>query len=196
MRIIGLTGFARSGKDTVAALIAEHFDGTVKTVAFADLIKLSAARSLGVLRHPDDVGSDAVRRWADAFKTGHHIKITDAEGNELHSITGRAFLQRFGSEAHRDLFGDDFWIDQVDWQPDCDLLIFTDCRFENEAEAIHAHGGEVWRINRPSSRAGNHISEVALPAELVDLELVNAGTIQELAKSVGRAVRELVASHG
>ena len=196
MRIIGLTGFARSGKDTVAALIAEHLDGSVRTVAFADLIKVSAARSLGVLRHPDDVGSEAVRRWADAFKTGHSIEIKDAQGRVVHSLSGRQYLQRYGSEAHRDLFGDDFWVDQIQWEPDCDLLIFTDCRFENEAEAIRARGGEVWRVNRPSSRAGVHISEVALPSELVDIELINAGTIQDLALSVGRAVRELCAAHG
>jgi len=195
MRIIGLTGYARSGKDTVAALIAEHYDGRVRTVAFADVIKVSAARALGVLRHPDDLGADAVRRWADQFKTGHQVKITDAEGNELHSITGRAFLQRYGSEAHRDLFGDNFWIEQIDWEPDCDLLIFTDCRFANEAEAIRARGGEVWRTNRPSSKAGTHVSEIALPSALVDLELVNDGTIQDLAQSVGRAVSELVAAH-
>jgi hypothetical protein len=196
MRIIGLTGFARSGKDTVAALIEEHFDGTIKTVAFADLIKVSAARALGVLGHPDDVGVDAVRRWADDLKTSQYIKITDARGCELHSITGRQFLQRYGSEAHRDLFGEDFWIEQIDFAPDCDLLIFTDCRFVNEADAIHANGGEVWRINRPSTSAGSHVSEVALPPELVDLELLNAGTLQDLAASVGRAVKELVAAHG
>jgi len=195
MRIIGLTGFARSGKDTVAALIAEHYDGSVKTVAFADIIKVSAARSLGVLRHPDDVGPDAVRRWADGFKEGHTVEIKNDQGEVIHSITGRHYLQRYGSEAHRDLFGEDFWIEQIDWQPDCDLLIFTDCRFVNEAEAIRARGGEVWRVNRPSSRAGNHVSEIALPSELVDLELVNAGTIQQLATSVGRAVSELVAAH-
>ena len=196
MRIIGLTGYARSGKDTVAALIAEHYDGRVKTVAFADLIKVSAARALGVLRHPDDVGTDAVRRWADQFKTGHRIQIQDAEGQVLHTVTGRQFLQRYGSEAHRDLMGEDFWIEQIDWEPDCDLLIFTDCRFQNEAQAIHQRGGEVWRVNRPSSKPGNHISEIALPSDAVDLELVNTGTIQDLAITVGRAVRELCATHG
>lgn len=193
MKIIGLSGYAQSGKDTVAALIAEHVQGTVKTVAFADLIKVSAARALGVLRHPDDVGVRAVRRWADDFKLGHRVQITDANGAVLHEITGRAFLQRYGSEAHRDLFGSDFWIEQIDWQPECDVLIFTDCRFENEAEAIRERGGEVWRVNRPSTSAGRHISEKPLPDELVDLEVLNAGTLQDLAQTVGRAMSDLVA---
>ena len=194
MKIIGLSGYAQSGKDTVAALIAEQVPGTVKTVAFADLIKVSAARALGVLTHPDDVGVRAVRRWADDFKLGHRVQITDSEGKVVHAITGRAFLQRYGSEAHRDLFGPDFWVEQIEWQPECDVLIFTDCRFENEAEAIRERGGEVWRINRSSTREGGHISEKALPAELVDVEILNGGTLQDLAGTVGRAMSDLVAT--
>lgn len=192
MKIIGLSGYAQSGKDTVAALIAEQIEGSVETVAFADLIKVSAARSLGVLRHPDDVGLRAVRRWADDFKLAHNVQITDKAGNVLHELTGRSFLQRYGSEAHRDLFGPDFWVDQMDWNRSCDVLIFTDCRFANEAEAIRARGGEVWRIVRPRSRSGEHVSEKALPGELVDMEILNAGTLQDLARTVGRATAELV----
>jgi hypothetical protein len=192
MKIIGLSGYAQSGKDTVAALIAENVSEKVKTTAFADLIKVSAARSLGVLRHPDDVGLNAVHHWADAFKLGHRVQIINPEGEVLHQITGRSYLQRYGSEAHRDLFGSDFWVEQIDWSPDCDVLIITDCRFANEAHAIHERGGEVWRINRPSSRQGGHISEQPLADELVDIEILNAGSLQDLARTVGRAVADLV----
>ena len=192
MTIIGLTGYAQSGKDTVAALIAEQIEGTVKTVAFADLIKVSAARALGVLRHPDDVGLRAVQGWADEFKLHQSVKIVDARGDVIHSISGRSFLQRYGSEAHRDLFGADFWVDQINWQPDCDVLIITDCRFPNEAKAIHDRGGEVWRVVRPRTSEGEHISERALPTDLVDLEILNAGTLQDLARAVGRASADLV----
>lgn len=192
MKIIGLSGYAQSGKDTVAAMIAEQIEGTVETVAFADMIKVSAARSLGVLRHPDDIGRRAVRKWADEFKLGHQITITNAKGEVVHSISGRAFLQRYGSEAHRDLFGEDFWIDRIGWDRDCDVLILTDCRFPNEARAIRNKGGEVWRVLRPTTRSGSHVSEHPLPNRLVDLELLNTGTLQDLARNVGRAVSELV----
>lgn len=192
MKIIGLSGYAQSGKNTVAALIAEQVEGSVETVAFADLIKVSAARALGVLRHPDDVGLRAVRRWADDFKLSQNVQITDAAGQVVHEISGRSFLQRYGSEAHRDLFGPDFWVDQITWERDCDVLIFTDCRFANEAEAIRARSGEVWRIVRPRARSGEHVSEKALPGELVDMEILNAGTLQDLARTVGRATAELV----
>jgi len=30
-----------------------------------------------------------------------------------HSITGRQALQRYGTEGHRDVFGEDFWVDAL-----------------------------------------------------------------------------------
>jgi hypothetical protein len=173
MRIIGLNGYARAGKDTVARYIAEIDGGRVEIVAFADLIKLSAARALKTCSDPDDVGIGAVRQWADDFKQGYSVRIFDRVGNQVGGMMGREFLQRYGTEAHRELFGDDFWVDQIDWEPDCDVLVFTDVRFENEAKAILERGGEVWRIERPSSRAGSHASERPLPSDLITRTIIN-----------------------
>ena len=184
MRIIGLSGYARSGKDTVARMIRDRVDGKVEIVAFADLIKLSAARALRMATSPDDVGIDAVRRWADDFKDGWTVRIFDKWGNQVGGMNGRTFLQRYGTEAHRELFGDDFWVDQVDWGLDCDYLIFTDVRFANEAQAIRERGGEVWRIERPTARAGSHASERRLDAELIDFTLVNNKDLDHLREDV------------
>ena len=173
MKIIGLNGFARSGKDTVARFIREIHGGEVEIVAFADLIKLSAARALKACTDPDDVGLNAVRRWADEFKQGYSVRIFDRVGHQVGGMMGREFLQRYGTEAHRELFGDDFWVDQIDWNRDCDVLVFTDVRFANEAKAIRERGGQVWRIERPSSRAGAHASERPLDPALVDRVIVN-----------------------
>ena len=173
MKIIGLNGFARSGKDTVAGFIREIHGGEVEIVAFADLIKLSAARALKACTDPDDVGLNAVRQWADEFKQGYSVRIFDRVGHQVGGMMGREFLQRYGTEAHRELFGDDFWVDQIDWDRECDVLVFTDVRFANEARAIRQRGGQVWRIERPSSRAGAHASEQPLDPGLVDRVMVN-----------------------
>ena len=180
MRIIGLNGYARSGKDTVAGFISEIYDGEVEIVAFADLIKLSAARALKACTDPDDVGLPAVRAWADQFKNGWSVRIFDRIGNQVGGMQGREFLQRYGTEAHRELFGDDFWVDQIDWQRDCDVLVFTDVRFENEARAIKERGGKVWRIERPSSRAGRHASEQPLDPALIDRVIINNFDLEHL----------------
>jgi hypothetical protein len=180
MRIIGLNGYARAGKDTVARFISEIHDGRVEVVAFADLIKLSAARALKTCSDPDDVGIAAVRDWADQFKQGYSLRIFDRVGNQVGGMMGREFLQRYGTEAHRELFGDDFWVDQIDWEPNCDILVFTDVRFENEARAIRERGGEVWRIERPSSRAGVHASERPLDPALVNRTIINNFDLEHL----------------
>lgn len=200
-RVIGLAGRARVGKNTVAGFIAELTDGPVHEAAFADLIKVSAARALGVKFHGDEVGLDAVRRWADALKTDHSIRIVGENGEQLHQITGRSFLQRYGTEAHRELFGDDFWVDAVEFiRPDLAALVLTDVRFENEAEAIHRAGGEVWRVERPSidraTHQDSHLSEKPLPDELVDLTLVNDDDLEGLRAATALALEAFLDSSG
>lgn len=195
-RVIGLAGKARSGKNTVAGFIRELTDGPVEEAAFADLIKLSAARALGVKFHGDDVGMPAVRRWSDELKLDHSIRIVDQFGDLQHEITGRSFLQRYGTEAHRDLFGENFWVDAVEFvRPNLAVLVLTDVRFENEAEAIHRVGGEVWQIDRPetdSASRDTHASEQPLPEELTDLTIVNDDDLEGLRAAVALALEALV----
>lgn len=183
--IIGLHGFARVGKDTVADLIIEESSGVCEKVGFADVLKLSAARAFGALRSPDDVGVDAVRRWADRLKTRLTIQIVDDEGNLHHEVSGRQFLQRYGTEAHRDIFGDDFWVDALELQrPGVDFLLVTDVRFPNEAAAIHKAGGEVWKVVRDVETVESHVTERSLPGGCIDREIENYGTIDDLREKV------------
>jgi len=185
-RVIGLTGRARSGKNTVAAMIADLLPvERVAEGAFADAVKVSAARALGVPFTGDDVGIAAVRRWADEFKLDHTVQVV-RDGQVLHEITGRSYLQRYGTEAHRELFDPDFWVNVVDLNPDgVDVLVMTDVRFPNEAEVIREQGGEVWQIVGDDSGATDeHASERPLPPQLIDRELVNRGTLDQLRAQV------------
>jgi len=187
-RIIGLTGPARSGKSIVASTLAELDFGEVEIVGFADLLKLSAARSLSVTFGPDDVGTMAVRKWANDFKKNKRIQIVDEGGEVTHEISGRRFLQCYGTEAHRDTFGTDFWVEQIDFEPEgVDLLIFDDVRFPNEAEAILSRGGVIWRVIRDTGASDSHRSEQPLPDSLVTGAVLNDGTIDELKNRVRAA---------
>lgn len=184
MKIIGLTGAARSGKSTVAGIVGEEYEGEVKETAFSDLIKVSSALALGISFSADAIGTDAVRAWADKLKLGHTITIRDEREKTIHEISGRSFLQRYGTEAHRDLFGEDFWINALDWEPyNVDLLVISDVRFENEAEAIHERGGEIWQIQR-GQPANNHVSEKPLDPGLIDIAIPNRGSISDLRAQV------------
>lgn len=189
MKVIGLTGPARSGKDTVADILEEITPGRVDREAFADRLKLVAALALGVSVDPDDVGVSGIRRWADRFKEAESLAVIGPGGTVLSEISGREFLQRLGAEAIRGVLGDDIFVDAISFEREADLLVLTDVRYPNEAEAIRRNGGEVWRVTRPGvSRANGHSSEDPLPENLVDREVVNDGAIADLYGAV-RAAR-------
>lgn len=186
MKIIGLTGKARAGKDTVADILEEITDGTVRREAFADRLKLIAALALGVTVHPDDVGTSGIRRWADQFKSTGSVVVLDARNTVVAKTTGREFLQRLGTEGIRDILGESTLLDAVSFDPDVDLLILTDVRTVAEAERIHDEGGEVWQVTRPGAGAGSHKTERPLPVSLIDVQIDNSGTIADLWNTVRR----------
>jgi hypothetical protein len=170
--IIGLSGYARSGKDTVAGMLMgiHHYEQR----AFANKIRelLFAIDPLIMHDGKDFRLQDIVesKGWEDA-KTQHP---------EV-----RRLLQDLGVGA-RTLFGDDFWIYQVlkDIHPS-DKIVISDVRFKNEAECISARGGQVWRINRVGVEAANqHISEHDLDDWKFDGVITNNSDMPNLIKQI------------
>lgn len=186
MIIIGLHGKARSGKDTACEFIREwgaerHF--FVERDAFADRLKKSAAHSLGVFENELE--------FCNTLKTEGAIRIQFPGASKFHpnkavnngwTITGREYLQWYGTEAHREVFGTDFWVNALFEAPrqNIDFLVITDVRFDNEAIAIKDRGGEVWEITRPGSGAGDHASEQPISGLLVDGRIDNSGSLEDL----------------
>lgn len=184
--LIGLHGKARAGKDTACKFIQEWGQEEGRIVerdAFADRLKISAARAIGIDAAEVDVMNDLkqdggrIQVWLpDGVNGGVYL---DTE------ISGREYLQRYGTESHRELFGDDFWIKAVLYpKRRYDLLVITDVRFENEAQAIEDNGGEVWHILRDGSGAGDHSSEQPISDEYIDLTLDNNGSPYDLRDQV------------
>lgn len=187
--LIGLHGKAGSGKDTAYELLSGYLDVRVKRDAFADRLKLSAIRNF----KPDCTLEEAYE-FCERLKSSGEISVIFDDEHVAYSVTGRQFLQHYGTEAHRQVFADDFWVDAVlpdrydsqrgfgredanDW----DLLVITDVRFPNEAAAVRAAGGEVWQIVRPELDVGPqdaHLSEVPLNGSYVDRIILNSGTIE------------------
>lgn len=178
MRVIGLCGAAGAGKDTVAGFLLDAVAGA-KRQGWADMLKLSAARVF----YPS-MGLEQALHFCNWLKQpGNEVHAGCAGGVPVATPTGREFLQRYGTEAHRDLFGQDFWLDQVlpEGRDDCTLLLIPDTRFENEAERIHERGGEVWKIVRPDQTAVEaHASEAGIDGRLVDREILNYSDLDEL----------------
>lgn len=173
--IIGLTGYAQTGKDTGAGfLIQEGFERK----AFADKLRESLYRLNPpvALEEVDDqcnAGTFFVRVQQIVDRLGWDVaKVTYLEIREL--------LQRFGTEVGRDLYGTNFWVDIVmnSLNPDTNYVI-TDVRFPNEADAVKAAGGVVVRILRPGVEAVNgHSSDTSVDLITPDYYVFNDGTME------------------
>jgi hypothetical protein len=98
----------------------------------------------------------------------------------------RGMLQRLGTEVGRDMLGADVWVDYAIRNIGLeDRVIITDVRFPNEADAIRAEGGHIWRIWRPGTTAINaHESETAMDDYDVNLVIYNDSTIEQLHRTV------------
>lgn len=186
MKIIGLTGRARAGKDTACGYILEwaHENGlSAERVAFADPLKMSVAALF-------DAPMEYAIEWCDALKHNGEItvSVTAPDGaRETEVYSGRELLQRYGTEAHRHVFGDDFWVEVTERKLAeraglLDLVVITDARFDNEARMVRKHHGLVWEIQRPHNPddlVGGleaHASEAGVDRTLVDLTIQNGGT--------------------
>lgn len=175
--IIGLSGYARSGKDTVADYLVQNYGFT--RMAFADPMK-EALRRLNPLITFEGVAGIGLA-WA-VEKSGWEV-VKD-ESPEV-----RGLLQRMGTEVGRNMFGEDFWVDYAigqSWKNE--NVVFSDVRFRNEAAAIQKNWGENWRINRPGTLAANaHISETELDNyKGFDEVLENSGSLEELYAQVDK----------
>lgn len=173
-KIIGVTGRAGAGKDTVHRILDEQFaDYPVNRLAFADLLKDSAMASLG-LKYQS----------ANAFKQSGSIEVRI--GDTKFEVSGREYLQRYGAEAHREIFGKNFWIDAAFERLQKGVTIVTDVRFDNEAASIHEFGGSMWKVERPGDeiKESDHSSEQGVSDALIDQFLINDGSIDDLRTQV------------
>jgi hypothetical protein len=170
--IIGLTGYAQSGKDTVAKVLVENFGYT--RVAFADKIRDFVYEMNpmvdNIVGEPIFLKERVKHYGWETAKKDPHVRRT---------------LQDVGVAA-RKLFGDDFWVDEAmktmlnDPRPDMNYVI-TDVRFLNEADMIRANQGQLWRVKRIGVSAVNgHVSEHELDNHPVDQIFTNDGTVKDL----------------
>lgn len=166
--IIGLSGYARSGKDTVAQVLISEFGFT--RLAFADKI-----REFLLLINP--IISDGHRLGEVVEDYGWDVAKSRPEVRRLLQETG---------VAARELFGPDFWVESAFNSADPnEKIVVTDVRFLNEADYIKEIGGHVWRVNRDSVGAVNgHISEHDLDNYEFDLVVQNNSSLDDLSRSI------------
>ena len=166
--IIGLSGYAQSGKDTVAKILVEEYGFT--RIAFADKIK-------ELLYEMNPRFNDRqLQQWVD-------LQGWDAT-KEIPEV--RMMLQNLGVGA-RKIIGELVWVKLAIMRLDSDKnYVVTDVRFTNEADWIkEVYGGHIWRVERPGVKPVNdHVSESELNAWNFDELIYNAGSLEDLAEIV------------
>jgi hypothetical protein len=196
MEILGLSGYARSGKDEAAKVLVKEFGYT--RVSFADKLRefLYALNPI-VAAGPGIVCSemlkDGIKSRDYVFYLQDVIDVVGWEGYKSIKVGPeiRRLLQRLGTEAGRQTLWDSIWIDAALANvPDDAKVVVTDCRFPNEAQAIKDRGGKVVRINRKdvgptlSADGTAHPSETSLDDWDFDYTLWNAYSLEQYHEDV------------
>jgi len=175
VRMVGLSGYGRSGKDTAGRILVERH-GFMRA-SFADKLReLALAVNPIMLNDAPDGGTERLAALLE--RIGYEAaKDTDLEV--------RGVLQRLGNGV-REVIGANTWVDlALRSLPDGSQVVFTDVRYPNEADAITRAGGEIWRIERRGyGPANDHISEVALDDYPIDVLVPNDGDVDDLAVMV------------
>lgn len=171
MKLIGITGLARSGKDTVAHYLwAEH--GYTR-IALADPLKLAAQHIFGLT---DD------QTWKD------HLK---EEIIPYWGMSPRQMYQLLGTEAVKGTFGQDTWCKRwaLSYYPlsGTDDIVVPDVRIDEEAAMLRSLGGVIIELTRNASGLSGstaaHSSENGL-STFPEYEITNNGSIQDLHDAV------------
>lgn len=169
MRLIGVNGVARSGKDTLAGFLENHHD--YKRISFAAPIRAFISRLTGI--SVDDLTDGPLKEQPIDWLGGR---------------SPREMMQTLGTEWGRSMVNPDLWllvakneIDKAKKEGYAGVVI-SDVRFDNEARFVRDLGGEVVRVTRPGVAAVNaHASEQGISDDLVDVEIDNSGTLRYLA---------------
>jgi hypothetical protein len=148
--VIGLCGYKGSGKDTVGGYLERMYG--FERRAFATKMKEAVAALF-----------DITVEQVDMYKgMESEIPLTEVileHGTTQHSWTWREFMQRFGTEMGRNVFGPDFWVNLAMSTPMTRPTVFTDVRFANELRGIKAIGGKIVWIERAGYGSDGHASE-------------------------------------
>jgi hypothetical protein len=179
MNLIGISGRASAGKDTVADFLVRDF-GFVK-VALADPLK-RICRDVFAFTDEQLWGPSSKRNEPDRRYPRAVLEIDSesfpggslAERRRTEFLTPRHALQQLGTEWGRGCYynvwvdyairtaaailsDEDFGYDPkvgvtaVGYNQNIRGVVISDVRFVNEIEAIRAAGGKVWRVLRPTS---------------------------------------------
>lgn len=198
--IIGISGKAQAGKDTVCKMITytiwyytfsqrlkpfgiDHYKECI--TYYNTLLSNIGYQHTSFAKALKSCLSVILNKDLDKFE---NINFKNSRIDWLNNMTVRELLQKFGT-AIRNEVCDDFWV-KVCLKNCTEDCLISDVRFESEAEGIRDINGIIIRINRDGAGAGNHISEIALDNYSFDYIIDNNGTEEDLLFKVKKFCEE------
>lgn len=142
MKIIGLCGFANSGKSTVAKYLIEKYG--YQRLSFASAVKDVAAVTYSWDRVKLDGQTEEDRNWRETV---------DSLWSPLlgYVFTPRMALQQIG-QGFRDIVHPDIWVNiirlKLTKMPENSKVIFDDVRYVNERATLKSLGTKMFVVHR------------------------------------------------
>jgi len=165
--IVGISGYALSGKNTVAEIIQKlQPEKKWQIKGYSQKLKDVASVLTGI-----PTGMFESQSFKQSYLPGWDMDV-------------RTFLQKLGTDAIRNGLHKDAWVNALlaDYRVGDNWLI-VDCRFPNEAERIKLYNGLIIRIER-GAPVNDHPSETSLDGWDFDFYIKNDKDIDHLTKSV------------
>lgn len=213
--VIGITGKARAGKDTVAAYISalvqsyndlpnvEHQDSYVVGMeAFAAPIKSMIAMLLDFFGLGQIMEPHTLAPYIDGDKKEEIIPALGKSSREM--------MQTLGTDWGRQTVNEDMWLncmterinrydEIVNHGYKGAFVLCTDVRFDNEAQALKdRHDATILQVVRDEAPdtvgVEDHPSEAGVSPALIDRTVLNNGDLEALLVSVRDALSDVLPS--
>jgi hypothetical protein len=176
--LVGIVGYGRAGKDTVAGFMPGY-----QRLAFADKVREVCDKLDPYVW---------LRSHHSLRRLSEYRRINNDDGWLKARTTYRDELVRIGA-GFREVFGKDFWVEQVARQIDAKHsllpIVITDVRYSNEVEMIGERGGKLWYVHRPGYGPTNG-EEARSIGEILDIygaslvDVPNTGSLDDLRRVV------------
>lgn len=209
MKLIAISGWKRSGKDTLAELLVKEFN--FKRVGFADPLKDMVAeeydiprdhcdnpsyKESAIIKYPVDPKDDFSKKIADimfgefrtsnGMKSSHGSFVSSKLAGEKLYWTPRALCILKGS-INRSVAAD-YWVRTAvnkiafDTTHPEQLYVISDLRYKSEMALLRSFFGDnlvTIRVNRFTHSESTDPSERDLDNEVFDITIENKNTIKE-----------------
>lgn len=187
--VLGITGRARAGKDTLAQFVEKHLE--LLGMAWNNIYRISLASPIKEMAY--DLIVPFVDDGDDCIYGGSKEEVIPELGK-----SPREIMQSLGTDWGREFFGDDIWIKhlvasaKVAFEGEegrlC-VLIVPDVRFDNEARMCDM----VVRVVRASAPdVAEHVSEAGVDDSLVYEIIDNSGSENDLDLTAKRLTNRIL----